>query len=284
MSSQNIVLLGLGIFVGLIVGVVAVDQYLLDEHDPMEPAGLIWRVQTALSRVKDLEAVLEIRDESEKGDPVRVLTRFLIGKEGGLSIRYLNPEQMRGELFTVERDLLSHYIPQENLIVAKRWVGFPLAALGLASFDLTQLEKDWQAGKVELEVTPEICAFRTDIFLSTLSLPETIATHTYSLAFSFCPGVECYRLNPLPGVANVGSKIAGSSIQGGYILKVRDQTTGRLLRMIYIDRENFLVKKVVFFVDGQRTRSIYVQRIAVNQGLSPEEIHTLPHGATTVRS
>jgi hypothetical protein len=76
----------------------------------------------------------------------------------------------------------------------------------------------------------------------------------------------------------------GSPIQGGYVLKVRDQTTDKLLRMIYIDRESFLVKKVVFFVDGQRTRSIYVQSITLNQGLSPEEIHTLPPGAKTVRS
>jgi len=271
MSSQNIVLLGLGIFVGLIVGVVAVDQYLLDEHDPMEPAGLIWRSQTALARVKDLEAILEIRDASESADPVRVLTRFLTGKDGGLSIRYLNPVQMEGELFTVERDLLSHYIPQEDLIVAKRWTGFPLAVLGLASFDLTQLEQDWRAGKVELEVIPEICALRTDIFLSPLSLPETIATQSYSLAFSFCPGVKCYQLNPLSGVAHVGNKLAGSSIQGGYILRVRDKTTGKLSRMIYINRENFLVKKIVFFVDGQRARSIYVQQIAVNQGLSPKK-------------
>lgn len=284
MSSQNIVLIGLGIFVGLIVGVVAVDQYLLDEHDPMEPAGLIWRAQTALSRVNDLEAVLEIRDESEKTDPIRVLTRFLTGGDGGLSVRYLNPEEMRGELFTVERDLLSHFIPQENLIVAKRWSGFPLTALGLASFDLTQLEEDWQAGKVELEVIPEICMFRTDIFQSTLSLSGTIATHTNSLAFSFSPGVTCYQLNPLSGVADIGAKSVGSSIQGGYILKVRDQITDELLRMIYIDRESFLVKKVVFFVDGQRTRSIYVQSITINQGLSPEEIHTLPPGARTVRS
>jgi outer membrane lipoprotein-sorting protein len=74
-----------------------------------------------------------------------------------------------------------------------------------------------------------------------------------------------------------------SVIQGNYVLEVRDSETDELLRMVWVDRENFMVRKVVFFSDEQRARSIRVERITLNQGLTAEEILALPRGAETVR-
>lgn len=102
MNNQNLILLGIGLFVGLIVTIAAVDQYLLSEHDPMEPDGLIWRVRTTFSRIKDLEAVLEVIESGDEDRTVRMLVRLLRGPEPALSVRYLSPDIVRDELFTVD--------------------------------------------------------------------------------------------------------------------------------------------------------------------------------------
>ncbi len=173
MNSQNLILLGIGIFVSLIVGVVAIDQYMMNEHDPMHPDGLIWRVQTAFTRVKDLEAVVSVTEEGVP-TPTRMLVRFVSGTEEALSVRYLSPDTVRDELFTVSRDLISHYIPREELIVVKRWAGFPLSALGLATLTLQGLDSDWKAGKIRLKVVRGGVGFDAGLFRSPLELAETI--------------------------------------------------------------------------------------------------------------
>jgi len=73
-----------------------------------------------------------------------MLVRLVNTPPRALSVRYLDPPSLRDELFTVDNDLLTHYLPKEDLVVVKRWVGVPLAAIGLASLDLTQLERDWK--------------------------------------------------------------------------------------------------------------------------------------------
>ncbi len=282
MNNQNLILLGIGLFVSLIVTIAAVDQYLLSEHDPMEPDGLIWRVRTAFSRIKDLEAVLEVIESGDEDRTVRMLVRLLRGPEPALSVRYLSPDIVRDELFTVDRDLLSHYLPQENLVVIKRWIGLPLADVGVASFNLTQLEKEWKAGMVRLRVVRDISGFGADLFPSPILLEETLSGYPRSEPFSIWLGTQ-KEPPSLPGFAGFKGPLSGGSIQGGYILEVTDARSGELSRMIWIDRESFMVKKIVFFAEGRRTTSIRVQRITLDQGLTAEEILALPHGVEVIR-
>jgi len=53
--------------------------------------------------------------------------------------------------------------------------------------------------------------------------------------------------------------------------------------MVWIDRESYFVQKVVFFSDGQRTKTVQLKRITVDKGLTPEEVLTLPRGVEIVR-
>jgi len=279
MNSQNLILLGIGLFVSLIVAVAAFDQYMLSEHNPMRPDGLIWRVKTAFNRIKDLEAVIDIENTGDN-EPTRLLVRFVHGTESALAVRYLDPEPMRDELFTVSRDLLSHYIPQQNLIVVKRWAGLPLSEIGLVSFSLKELEKDWQAGRVELRVVRDTAGFNPDLFRSPLELAETIGGQVLYRPFSIgtgsggMPSIEY-------GFARIEA-IAGGPIQGGFILEVRDPRSGQLKRMIWIDPDTFLVRKVVLFSDGKRSTRIEVERLTLNQGLTAEEVLALPRGVEVV--
>jgi hypothetical protein len=282
MSSQSFTLLAIGVFVSLLVAVAAIDQYLFDEHPPSEVDGLIWRVENAFSRIKDLEAVVEVAESEKSLEPVRMVVRLLNRPLPALSVRYLDPPALEGQVFTVENDLLSHYVPEENLIVVKRWVGLPLAAVGLASLDLAQLRADWSAGKLDLEILQNVPGFSTDSVPSPVTLSGTLTDLSQPLTMSFSPGLgELGRdgsgltLATGPTVENV--------IQGEYILEVRDASNGDLTRMIWISRETYYVQKVVFFSEGRRDKTIELQRITVDQGLTEDDVLTLPRGLETLR-
>ena len=298
MNSQNLILLGIGLFVSLIVATAALNQYFLDEHDPMEPDGLIWRVTTAISRIKDLEAVLEINESGGEDRTIRLLLRFLKEPKEIMSIRYLDPVAVRGELFTIEGDLLSHYLPEENILVVKRWIGFPLASLKLPEFYLSQLEKDWRAGRVGLRVVQDVSWFGVDLFPCSIFPSETFSDCSRWDVFSIC--LDTCEENPFPsflpgfagtrkegpslsGFAGVEGALSGGSIQGGFVLEVTDLESGNLSCMIRVDRETFLVQKIVFFAEGKRIANIYMQRFSPDIGLTAEAILALPRGVEVIR-
>jgi len=282
MNNQSIALLAIGVFVSLIIAVAAIDQYLFDEHPPSEVDGLIWRVENAFSRITDLEAVVEVMESDASLTPVRMLVRLLNRPLPTLSVRYLDPSSFEGQIFTVENDLLSHYVPEEGLIVVKRWVGLPLAAVGLASLDVTQLRDDWSAGRVRLEVLQNVPGFAGDLLSPPVTLETTLTDSSTPVLLSLCPSL----CPPEPAELSL-SLAAGATIEnairGEFILEVRDAETGELARMVWINRETYFVQKVVFFSDGRRDKTIQLQRITVDQGLTAEDILTLPRGLETLR-
>jgi len=280
MNSQSLILLGLGLFVGIFVGVVAIDHYLLTEHGPLDPAGLILRAESAFSRISDLEAVLEVAGEQDEEPPLRVLVRYKAGSDGALSVRYA-PDDPSGELFTVSRDLLSHYLPELDMIVIKRWFGVPLAAVGLASFDLAQLERDWQAGRVSLRVLREESGFDEETFRSSLAVAGSFAVQDQPEPYSIGAGSPAQK--PHPGLASVTTSSEDGSIQGGLILEVTDRQTSMIVRRIWVDRKTYLVSKTASYSDGKRVSSIRVERITLDQGLTTDEILALPEAAETIR-
>jgi hypothetical protein len=282
MNSQNLILLGIALFLSLIVTAVALDRYLLSEHDPMDPGGLLWRVNTAFSRITDMETVLEVIQSGEEEHTIRMRVWYVNGLEKTFRVLYLEPSDLKGEIYTANRDLLSHYLPKENLTVIKRWVGFPLASLGLANFDLEQLEKDWEKGKVKLQVSQNIPRFDTPLFPDTLLLSETFAGCSQLSPFSICTGEG--GEDPLSlSLSGINRGTVASTIPGGFILRVYEAQTGLLSRMIWIDRETFLVKQVVLFVNGERVTSIYASQIILDQDLTPEELLILPRGSEIIR-
>ncbi len=297
MNNQNLIIFAIGVFVALIVTVVAVDQYLLDEHPPTEVSGLIWRIENAFSRIRDLEAVLEITKAGAPNEPVRMVVRYLNGPAPALSVRYLRPDSIKDERFVVQSDQLWHYLPQENLVVIKRWVGVPLAAIGLGNLDLSGLKEDWSAGRVKIEVVQDVPGFPQDLFQASLVLAESFSridegtspfSVTFSaqgcpISFSFCPPAEPddSQTTSWGPMATLG---ASGAIGGSYILEVRDARSGELLRMIWVERDTFLIRKIVAFKQGQRSTSLYVERIDLDQGLTEEEVITLPtRGVETIR-
>jgi len=310
MNNQSLILLAIGAFVALIVAVVAVDQYQLDEHPPTEVGGLIWRVENAFSHIQDLEATLQVTDESQLAENVRMKVRYVKGPPPVLSMRYVPPQEanessfissVRDETFTINHDQLFHYIPSEDIIVSKRWPGVPLVMIGLALFDMSQIRSEWLAGNTEIKIIQDISGFSGIAFSTPLSISESFS-HTpapftpfseqslptpqfYALCFSFCPDIQIGEAQP-SSTELMQSQFteSGNSIPGSYILEVRDAESRDLLRMIWIDDETYLIQKVVMFKNGQRSATLLVQLITIDQGLTEAEVITPPQpGVENIR-
>jgi len=280
MNNQSLILLALGLFVGLIVTTAAIDQYLFSKHPPSEVSGLLWRAKTAFAHVKDLEAVLEVTESGSETEPIRMLVRLVNSPPQALSVRYLDPPSLRDELFTVDNDLLSHYLPKEDLIVMKRWVGVPLAAIGLASLDPAQLEKDWKAGKVIVRILQSAPSFSTDLSSTPLSVSETLSGQMAANPYPLCLGA----VDPMfTSFAEVSGSTGSTPIRTEHILEVRDRKSGALTRMIWLDSDTYFVKKIVFFADEKRTKTINVQRLEIDRGLTADDVLRLPTGALIIR-
>jgi len=276
MNNQTLILAAIGLFVALIVGVAAIDEYLLTEHPTSEVDGLIWRVESAFSRLRDLEASLELTQIGNPDSLIRANLRMVNGVPPVLSIRYRYPASLENEIIVVQNDQLAHYRPQEGLIVVKRWDGVPLSAVGLASLDISHLRRDWEAGKVEIKLLPNVPGFASDLFSTTLLLSETVSGRVCIPPNSFCPTDVGATVADGLGFSKVVDSAIASLIPGGYILEVRDARSGELSRMIWIDRDTYLVQKVVFFAGGHRSSTIEVQWSETDQGLTADEILTLP--------
>lgn len=307
MNNQSMILLALGAFVALIVAVVAVTQSELDEHPITEVGGLIWNVGNEFDRIQDLEATLQVTDESKPGEYVRVMIKYVKAPTPVFSMRYVPPETLTenvfmssvgNETYSIENDQLSHHIPSENIAVIKRWPGIPLVDIGLAFFKLSQVEEDWEGGVTEIRILQnpgfsEIPA-ATSLSLAVESFSyigsplarspglEPPGSETYALHFSLRPDSQVKDLVSGVGFTNsvvsgVGftksvSEYTGGTLQSSHILEIRDAQTKDLQRMIWIDPETLLVQKIVTFRDGERSTTFVLQRVTIDQGITASDI------------
>lgn len=281
MSTQGYILLAVGLFMALVVTIAGVQQYLLDAHPTTKVEGLIWRVERALSQIRDLEAVVEFSEDGAGAEPVRMLVRLVSGPPPAVSAKYLAPAALQDEIYTVQNDLLSHYLPSENLLVVKRWVGLPIAAIGLSGFDVSRIKTEWTEGRVQIGIVKEGGGFPLDGFPATVDVGATFVAAENAEQYSFSPGME-EASSAGPSFSAADARM-GEAFQTAYVLEVRTTSTRQLERMIWIDRRSFLVQKVVFYVNGERERTIRVDAVTLNQGLTADEVLALPENPEIVR-
>ncbi len=282
MNSQNLILLGIGVFVGLIVAAVAIDQAFLAKNDPMDPAGLLARAETAFERVQDLEIVISVVSTGQEGNPLRMRVWYINGPNPAVRILYLAPTELKGEIYTVDRDLLSHYMPQENMTVIKRWAGFPLSDLGLARFDLQDIKQESKQGKVTLRVSQNVPSFDMQLFPCDLVVTESLAGLTQWASYSLARGDQYTPKLSISASGGVDNNDL-SPIPGGFVLRVYDKKSGQLTKMVSIDRDTYLVEQIVLFADGKRTTTIYASQVILNQELNRDQLLVLPRGTEIIR-
>jgi hypothetical protein len=283
MSGQSLVLLAVGLFASLVVTVAAVDRYLLDEYPPSEIGGLLWRVESALGRAQDLEISLASTEYGSNPDTVRMVVRVLVGPVPALSIHYTEPESMRDQVVTIENDLLSHYLPEADLLVVKRWTGVPLAAVGLAGLDVSRLRTQWQEGTVTVQILDSMASFDSGALTTTFAFAGTLTSTSLDQGTSLSATPSPAFDPDLSGFASAPSISLSDPLYGSYIMEVRDAKSGRLTQTLWFDRATFLVQKVVFFEDDRRVRTLEVEQLLLNQGFTADEILVLPRAASTIR-
>jgi len=305
MNNQSLILWAIGTFVVLIVAVAAVDQYLLEEHPPTEVEGLIWHVENSFTRIQDMEATLQVTTEGSASQLVRMAIKYIKGPPPVFSMRYVPPQdgpearavvRTSDQTFAVSNDQLSHYLPSANILVSKRWPGFPLVQLGLSFFDLSQLRADWEAGKVSILVqqnvpgislAPFTTSIRVEHSFSILTSMETSLENVYrlcsSLTLSACSDSE-QRLALVSTTLGQAPEFDDSPTSGSYVLEVREMESAELTRMIWVNRNSFLVQKVVTFKDGKRASTMLVQLVTIDQGLTELDVLPSPQpGAENIR-
>jgi len=283
MSGQSLVLLAVGLFASLVVTVAAVDRYLLDEYPPSEIAGLLWRVENALGRAQDMEISLASTEYGGNTETVRMVVRVLVSPVPALSIHYTEPESMRDQVVTIENDLLSHYLPDADLLVVKRWTGVPLAAVGLAGLDVSRLRTQWRQGTVTVQILDSVVSLASGALATSFAFAGTLTSTSLDQGTSLSATPSPAFDPDLSGFASAPSVSLSDPLYGSYIMEVRDAKSGRLTQTLWFDRATFLVQKVVFFEDDRRVRTLEVERLLLNQGLTADEILVLPRAATTIR-
>jgi hypothetical protein len=283
MSGQSLVLLAVGLFASLVVTVAAVDRYLLDEYPPSEIAGLLWRVENALGRAQDMEISLASTEYGDNAETVRMVVRVLVSPVPALSIHYTEPESMRDQVVTIENDLLSHYLPEADLLVVKRWTGVPLAAVGLAGLDVSRLRTQWRQGTVTVQILDNMVNLASGALATSFAFAGTLTSTSLDQGASLSATPSPTFDPDLSGFASAPSVSFSDPLYGSYIMEVRDAVSGRLTQTLWFDRTTFLVQKVVFFEDDRRVRTLEVERLLLNQGLTADEILVLPRAATTIR-
>jgi hypothetical protein len=117
------------------------------------------------------------------------------------------------------------------------------------------------------------------------ALQELQSPQSHGLCFSFCPESQEGTPQLSLGLATqILDADATGSITGNYILEVRDPASKDLLRMIWIDRETYLIQKVVTFKNGQRNATLLIQLLTIDQGLTEGEVVTPPQaGVENIR-
>jgi hypothetical protein len=283
MSGQSFVLLAVGLFAALVVAVAGVNHYLLEEHPPSEATGLLWRVENALSNAQDLRIDLSSTEYGTAPVTVRMTVRVLVSPVPALSIQYTEPDSLAGQVVTVQNDLLSHYLPQEDLVVVKRWSGVPLAAVGLAGLDVSRLRTDIQQGAVTASVVDDIVALSSASPQADFVLAETLAGASLGQGDALDATATASFSPSLSGFTSSASTDVGTPTHSSYIVEVRDAKSGDLTQALWIDRGTYFIQKVVYYQNGQRVRTIEVERLLMNQGLTINDVMILPRASVTVR-
>lgn len=281
MSGQGFVLVVVGLFTALVVAVAGVTQYLLDQNPTSDASGLLWRVQSALSGVQDLRVNVSSSEGGDVEAPVRMVVRALVGPLPLLSVEYTAPASVAGQIVTVENDLLSHYLPQEGVIVVRRWAGVPLAAVGLAGLDVSRLRADIRQGVVAARVVEDFA------MLPAIESGMDFALST-TLAGTVLPSAPLISLDgdpvfspTLPGLAPRFAP--GALIRPNFLLEVRDATTGALKQALWIDPATYFIRKVIYYEGDQIQRTLQVDGLVINQDLTADDVLIVPRGVPVLR-
>jgi len=249
------------------------------------------RLKEAYSNLRDLRATVTIKQLIVGGrekDVGRVRIGTLV-RQKVLRLEYLEPPELRGQVYTLKGYILSQYTPVINTIIVQeiteRHLLYPF--LELLNFDLegivARLQEEGFALTVSQRITPSAPAMELCLANTISGLAGGYPAQPLALELSLAR----YGTEGLP----LDIRVGGWEL-GDYLLEAVPSQEGPVSReLIWIDPLDLIPRRVethrLRSLDG-RTReevTIYlISEVEINRGLTEEELLALPKDAKIIHA
>jgi len=268
------------------------------------------RLNAVYAELEDLQAIVTVFKLTPKGEEraeAQVRIRTLV-RQKVLRLEFLEPPELRGQVYTLQGQKLSQYFPVNNLIVVQeiteRHALYSLleffnldleriiTRLQEEGYSLTVSQEIIPSGKMlelELELEPELeleLNLGTSLSVARLTAGEPTGeilaldlslTRTY-----YAPETVDLRLDLMVGDWEMGD----------YLLEARSQREGLLGKeLIWFDPLNLVPRRVEIYLirrlDGRVREEVtiyYITGVRLNEGLTEEELLALPKDAKIIEA
>ena len=267
------------------------------------------RLEEVYRGIRDLEAVVTIVSQKLPEGKERGASRLKIGAllgQGVLRVEFLDPPGMRGQVYTLKGNVLSQYIPVNNMIIIQEITEahllYPL--LESLNLDLLSIVHRLQEEGFSLRLTQEIALPKRELRLRVITVGELARTGLAPSPPSLSLGLSI----SVSGASAPGLEAADSELEielaltlkvgalqvGDYILEavpseaVELRGLGRRMerQLIWVDPLTFMPKRLETYLAREvreklrRERHITViNEIKLNSGLTEKDLLALPRDA-----
>lgn len=273
-----------------ILSLIAVALLVITAAAQIELQNFLQRLNEAYTNLRDLQATVTIKQLTSEGkekDVGQVRIGTLV-KQRVLRLEYLQPPEMRGQVFTLSGYQLSQYFPVNNTIVVQeiteKHALYPL--LEFLNFNLKEIVARLQKAGFSLTVSQRITAVAP---ATELDLINSISGLTGGYSFkSLALGLSLAQvLRGLP----LGIRVSRWKM-GDYLLEAVPAQEGPVSKeLIWIDPLDFIPRRVETHyqrkVEGKRGEEVAIYLISdvnINQGLTEEKLLALPKDAKIIHA
>jgi outer membrane lipoprotein-sorting protein len=233
------------------------------------------RIDKAYAKIDDLQAVVTITQVGTD-EVTKVVIKALVRKNV-VRIEYLKPPKMKGQIFTLEGNLLSQYIPVSNIIIKKELTvtGIPFDIFNL---DLSSAIRKLATEEFALKVTKEPLLITP---LTTQTIEDILGGEILPLTISLSLplNLKGHRLLTIEDIA----------LQNYIVEVVPLEIKAFIRQLIWVDGISYLPFKTKIYrsvmIDEEIQEVVIVtiiESLIINQGFTQEELLSLPEEARII--
>ncbi|MGQ9477680.1 MAG: hypothetical protein ACUVRH_04230 [Candidatus Bipolaricaulia bacterium] len=263
----------------------------LAQQQQPELQAFFQRLKAVYAELEDLQAIvtiLQVTPEGKEREQARVRIATLV-KQKVLRLEFLDPAEMRGQVYTLEGHLLSQYIPVNKTIIVQEITEqhalYPF--LESLNFDLEEIVARLQEEGFSLVLSQQITSPALPL---ELDLGTTIAR--LAAGRPLLPSPLSLSLREPAGAEDFPLALRVSAWRlGDYLLEATSPQRGLASReLIWIDPADLIPRRVEIHLlreaEGkikEETTIFLVREVQLNHGLTEEELLALPKDAQIIR-
>ncbi len=265
----------------------------LAQQQQPELQAFLQQLKAVYAELEDLQAIvtiLQITPEGKEREQARVRIATLV-KQKVLRLEFLDPAEMRGQVYTLDGHLLSQYIPVNKTIIVQEITEqhalYPF--LESLNFDLEEIVARLQGEGFSLVLSQQITS-------PALPLELDLGTTIAELAAGRppLPSLLSLSLREPAGAEDFPLALRVSAWRlGDYLLEATSPQMQKGLssrELIWIDPADLVPRRVEVHLlreaEGkikEETTIFLVREVQLNHGLTEEELLALPKDAQIIR-